>query len=80
VHQGKEAVVSYFHRMVEVELERFDIHSITEVEHRVIALIDVKRTLKSTQEVTEGQFVHSFLFQGSQILQVDIYEASAALA
>ena len=63
--------------MAEIQLEKFDIHTMMEANNRVVALIDVRRITTATGDITEGQFVHVLKFEGDKLTQVDIYEASA---
>jgi ketosteroid isomerase-like protein len=77
VWRGAEALPEYFGNMAEIQLEKFDIHTMMEANNRVVALIDVRRITTATGDITEGQFVHVLKFEGDKLTQVDIYEASA---
>ncbi len=77
VWRGAEALQEYFGNMALIRIEKFDIHTMVEANDRVVALIDVRRIITATGEVTEGQFVHVLKFENNKLARVDIYEASA---
>lgn len=73
-YNGPEGVMRYLSYLDTVDLEIFNVESITENREDVFIMIRIRRIEKKTGKKTEGKALHIMKFDHDMIIEMDIYE------
>jgi ketosteroid isomerase-like protein len=69
-HRGRESVLAFFAKSVQIALPEFDIHDIAATEDHVIALLSITWKRTDNQETYQGRAVQVFHVDNGRALEV----------
>jgi uncharacterized protein len=69
-YRGRESVLSFFAKSVQIALPEFDIHDVVASDDHVVALATVRWRRNDNNETFEGRIGQVFHLDGGQVLEV----------